>query len=101
MSQQNIRFPIILKPDRGERGWQVEKIRSEEELSRYLAKGVDQLLLQEFIPHRLEYGIMYARLPGRRKGRITSLVIEEQLSVTGDGTSTIRVISDNQNSRPH
>lgn len=90
MAHLGIDFPVILKPDKGERGWLVSKIQSEAELTGYLARGAGQLLLQEFIPHRLEYGIMYARLPGAQRGKITSVVIKEQLAVRGDGSASIR-----------
>ena len=33
---------------------------------------------------------MYARIPGQSAGRITSVVIKEQLIVIGDGTATLR-----------
>ena len=90
LARENIRFPIIVKPDRGERGWMVQKISNENELNEYLSMCPAQLLIQEFIPHRNEYGIMYARIPGQSAGRITSVVIKEQLIVIGDGTATLR-----------
>lgn len=87
--QQGLSFPIIIKPDVGERGWKVEKINDEQAFLSYLAVNRQKLLIQEFINYPLELGIMYHRLPGQSKGQITSIVQKEFLSVTGDGRSTL------------
>src|SRR5215471_9376822 len=36
LKQHGISFPIILKPDEGERGWKVEKIQNESSVEDYL-----------------------------------------------------------------
>jgi hypothetical protein len=36
MDEKNIRFPVIGKPDHGERGWMVEKLSGQEELVNYI-----------------------------------------------------------------
>lgn len=87
--KKDFQFPLIVKPDIGERGWKVEKINSEEQLSAYLNKNKGRFLVQEYIDYPLEFGVMYSRLPGKTSGRITSLVQKEFLSVTGDGVSTL------------
>ncbi|RRB03984.1 hypothetical protein [Larkinella rosea] len=84
-------FPIVAKPDRGERGWRVEKIRSVDELDAYLSDyPVDlALIVQEYIDEPLELGVFYYRMPGASTGTVSSIVIKEFLSVVGDGMSTI------------
>ncbi len=89
MAEQNIFFPIILKPEEGERGWRVEKICSEKELDQYLVSAPKKLLLQEFIDLPEEYGVMYYRLPSQKKGFISSLMKRDFLAVTGDGSATL------------
>jgi hypothetical protein len=89
MQQQGISFPIILKPDEGERGWKVEKIMNEEGIDDYLLDSPDLLILQEYISLPEEYGVMYYRFPGSGSGRISSVMKREFLSVTGDGTSSL------------
>jgi hypothetical protein len=90
MRRKGVDFPIILKPNSGERGWKVEKIRNKEELASYISTFRRRLILQEFIDYPYEYGIMYARIPGAKRGSITSIVIKEQLSVVGDGQSALQ-----------
>ncbi len=89
MAELNLDFPVILKPDIGERGFGVEKIDCPDELEPYLAGASGALLLQEYISGELEYGVMTVRDPGSGKMEITSLVLKEPLSVTGDGRSNL------------
>lgn len=90
MKHHNLRFPIILKPDIGERGWQVEKIANENELEAYLNANNVDILFQEYIDLPLELGILYYRFPDKKTGRITSVVKKKMLEITGNGSSTIK-----------
>lgn len=85
-----INYPLICKPDIGERGWMVEKITDVKELTLYLEKIKVPFLVQEFIDYPIELGVFYIRRPSKKTGEITSLVRKEFLSVTGDGTSSVR-----------
>jgi hypothetical protein len=38
----------------------------------------------------LEFGVFYTRFPSWQKGKVTSVVMKEMLSVTGDGRSTLQ-----------
>lgn len=89
MQAASISFPIILKPDAGERGWKVEKITDEAKAAIYLQDAPQQLLLQEYIDLPEEYGVMYYRYPDAKSGRINSLMKRQFLSVTGDGQATL------------
>lgn len=89
MHAENISFPVILKPDEGERGWKVEKIANKEEAIRYLLDAPQEMLLQEYIDLAEEYGIMYYRYPNEKKGNISSVMSRQFLTVTGDGNSTL------------
>lgn len=82
-------FPLIAKPDIGERGFLVEKLNNKEELLIYLNKITVDFIIQDFINYPLEVSILYHRFPDAKKGKITSICIKKNLSVTGDGTSTI------------
>lgn len=90
MKTAGLKFPIILKPDIGERGWGVEKIVDELTLEEYLSARMPSLLLQEYIDLPLELGVFYYRKPSMQRGKITSIVQKRLLSVTGDGISNIR-----------
>ena len=85
-----LHFPIIAKPDIGERGWMVEKIETTEALANYLQRVKVDFLIQEYVSLPLEAGVFYYRYPNAAKGNVSSIVIKEMLHVTGDGQSSIR-----------
>jgi hypothetical protein len=88
-------LPLIFKPDLGERGFMVTRIETENDIDSYLSKMKFDFLVQELVTLPLEYGVFYTRFPNEEKGRVTSIVVKEMLTVTGDGTSTLeRLILD-------
>ena len=87
---EGISYPFIIKPDVGERGRDVELVHSEQELVEYLKSKSFDLIIQEYVEGGLEFGILYHRIPGKEKGKITSVVEKGFLSVTGDGKTTLR-----------
>ncbi|MBX7242163.1 MAG: D-alanine--D-alanine ligase [Bacteroidia bacterium] len=84
-----IEWPFILKPDKGERGRGVSKIKNEKDLEEYLNQYSFPLIVQPFVSEKEEYGILYHRFPHQSKGQITSIVVKGFLSVTGDGVSNM------------
>jgi hypothetical protein len=82
-------FPIIAKPDIGERGLLVSKIKSAQDLANYMAKNRMNFLIQAFLDLPLELAVLHHRMPGESKGCITSVCVKETLKVTGDGHSSI------------
>lgn len=90
MQEAGLNFPVVVKPDVGERGFKVELIKSEQELQHYIANNSDSLIMQEYIDLPLEAGIFYYRLPNEDKGTVSSIVLKGMLTVTGDGKSSIR-----------
>lgn len=89
ISQNGFKYPLIIKPDSGERGKDVEMINNEYALKTYLTGKTFDLNIQEFIDLDLEFGIMYHRIPGEKTGAITSVVQKGFLVVTGDGRQTL------------
>ena len=90
LEKEKIEFPLIIKPDIGFRGLLVKKINSEKELQVYLKKyNTINLIIQEFITYKNECGIFYYKIPGYKKGHITSLTLKKYLTVIGDGNSTL------------
>lgn len=83
-------LPVIFKPDVGERGWMVRKIKSKEDIEQYLSEIKIDFIIQEFVPLPLEYGVFYVRFPSQPNGFVNSITGKEFLSVTGDGTKTLR-----------
>lgn len=92
MQAARLQWPVIAKPNVGERGFLVKKLRSEEELKTYLASNPPDFLLQAFIDAPIELAVMHHRMPDTGQGRVTSICIKENLQVTGDGHSTVRTL---------
>lgn len=92
MKDNGLSFPVILKPDVGERGLLVELIKNEAELHQYLTANNITLLLQEFVDYPLEAGIFYYRYPDQKTGVIPSIALKEYLEIEGDGSSTCRTL---------
>ena len=85
-----ITFPLIAKPDIGERGTAVAKITSVDELENYHIKAQYPYLIQEFVALPLEAGVFYYRFPEDSKGKISSIVYKEMLTVTGNGRDRLK-----------
>ncbi len=80
-----LQFPLMAKPDVGERGLLVEKIKNEEQLLRYFRAHPIDVILQEYITYPEEVSVLYYRFPGAERGKITSLCLKKPLTVKGDG----------------
>lgn len=85
----SLKFPVIAKPDYGERGIAVKKIETETELREYAAHMPVSFLVQQFIPYENEVGIFYYRIPGEPKGHISGIVNKEPVAITGDGIHSV------------
>jgi hypothetical protein len=91
MSEADIEFPLVAKPDIGWQGFGVRKIDHENALLDYLKifpKNVG-LLIQELIPYDGEAGVFYARMPNEAHGKVFSLTLRYFPYVIGDGISTL------------
>ncbi len=82
-------FPLIAKPNIGERGTNVAKIETLEELKSYHAQIREDYIIQEFITYPIELGVLFSRLPDESKGKVSSVTIKEFLAVVGDGKSSV------------
>lgn len=92
MMAANIHFPIIAKPDRGERGWCVKKLHNSTELAQYIVQTPIPFLIQAYVDYPVELSVFYYRHPSSAKGTITSVTYKKLLSVIGDGFSTIEAL---------
>lgn len=88
MEEEGLGFPIVVKPDAGQRGTDVTVARSPGALQEKLAKDSRPLVLQEYVPGR-ELGVFYVRLPGEEKGSIFSTTEKRLPEVVGDGRRTL------------
>ena len=91
--ESGLDFPLIMKPDKGERGRGVKLVSSQEELLKMLGENLmEDFIIQDYVDHPVEAGILYYRIPGSDSGKISSFMIREFLTIKGDGNSTIRQI---------
>jgi hypothetical protein len=90
MSRLGFSLPVIFKPDIGERGFMVKHIRTTEDIERYIKQISINFLVQELVDLPLEFGVFYRRFPSQENGEVTSVVMKEMLSVTGDGRATLQ-----------
>jgi hypothetical protein len=90
LQTNGITFPLIAKPDVGERGWKVEKVHNWQELEAYVSQMRVNFLIQEYVAYEIELGVFYYRFPSHSKGVISSVVMKEFLTLTGNGKSTLQ-----------
>lgn len=83
------RFPLVLKPDVGQRGLGVKLARSMDEAAEYLTRSTGRVLVQPYHEGPFEAGIFYYRMPGWTRGRILSITDKHFPVIVGDGRSTV------------
>lgn len=95
MRDTGLSFPIVLKPDVGERGTGVAIVRSLAEVHTYLQQSAHNVIAQEYIAGE-EFGVFYCRRPSEPAGWITSIAWKRLPSVMGDGRRTLNrlILSD-------
>ncbi len=81
-------YPIVLKPDSGQRGSGVNVLADEAALSEALATTDIDRMLQEYVDG-LEFGIFWIHAPNEKEGRIFSITEKEFPTVCGDGERTL------------
>jgi hypothetical protein len=82
-------FPLVLKPDAGQRGIGVRLVHSLDDARAYFQTQPGAVVVQRYHPGPFEAGIFYYRRPGERHGRIFSLTDKLFPVVIGDGRSTL------------
>jgi hypothetical protein len=90
LGQNGFSFPLIFKPDIGERGYMVRRVNNFSDAQKYLEEMNYDFIVQEFVDLPLEFGVFYSRHPSESRGRVTSIVMKEMLSIEGDGVSSIQ-----------
>lgn len=81
-------FPIVLKPDVGQRGTGVRIVADLAQAADYFQAITVPVIAQEFAPGR-EFGVFYIRHPDEERGRIFSITDKRPTTVTGDGVRTL------------
>ena len=97
MTGEAIQYPVILKPDMGERGKGVQKIYSDEEAIEYIKKENRLIIAQEYA-RGSEFGVFYYRYPNEESGKIFSITDKQFPTIIGDGYRSLHrlIIDDNR-----
>ncbi len=90
IEKAGITYPLIAKPDIGERGKGVQLIKTEVNLLDYLKNTAELTIIQEYIDYPIELGIMFIKMPGEEQGKITSIVRKDFPHVRGDGKTNLQ-----------
>lgn len=89
-SPRPIEFPVILKPNAGQRGHAVKLAHSPDDARNYLAGMTAPAACQPYHPGPTEFGVLWARTPGSASsGRIYSINRKTFPVLLGDGSRTI------------
>lgn len=82
-------FPLVLKPDVGQRGAGVKLARSMADVTTYFSRVAAPVVVQPYHPGPFEAGVFYYRRPGGTAGRILSITDKQFPAIVGDGVSTL------------
>ncbi len=91
MDEAGLEYPIVLKPDVGERGAGVRVVATKEMAREYLGSTKEAIIAQAYIAGR-EYGVFYYCYPEEKEGRILSITDKRLIGVTGDGERTLEAL---------
>ncbi|MBN8598967.1 MAG: carboxylate--amine ligase [Planctomycetes bacterium] len=85
-------FPLVLKPDVGERGSGVRLVQSDQAAQAYFEEHPERVLAQIYHPGPFEAGVFYIRHPAKKRGRIFSITDKVPPIVIGDGESNLETL---------
>lgn len=92
MTSRQWAFPLVIKPDVGQRGAGVRLVRTLAEARHALEEEPRALVVQPYHPGPFEAGVFYYRMPDWPRGRILSITDKHFPVVTGDGESTLEAL---------
>jgi pimeloyl-ACP methyl ester carboxylesterase/membrane protein DedA with SNARE-associated domain len=99
LEDERLTYPVVLKPDVGERGHGVFIIHSEEEVHSFFEIERGPTIVQEYISGE-EFGVFYVRHPSEQNGSIISVTHKKLICVIGNGLHTLeRLILDDDRAR--
>jgi len=91
MAGRGLVWPVVLKPDVGERGQGVAVCRDHYSALDYLGRNTAAIIAQEYVPG-VEYGVFYYRHPDEKTGHLLAITDKRFPSVTGDGKHNLEYL---------
>lgn len=91
IEEEKIHFPVIAKPDMGERGKNVKIISSISELNQYLKKTSQSSIIQQYITYPIELGILFY-WDSDKNPKISSVGIKAFCEIHGTGKDTLEAL---------
>lgn len=91
MRTLRMKFPVVLKPDAGERGNGVVIARDETAVAKYVTANSDAFIVQKYVPG-CEYGVFYYRYPNETHGHVFAITDKRMITLTGDGKSDLETL---------
>ena len=88
MAENGLAYPIVLKPDAGQRGSGVKIARDENDVREWFERIRVDAVVQEHASGE-EFGVFYYREPDQDKGRIFSITRKVFPEVVGNGERTL------------
>ena len=86
--REGLDFPLVIKPDVGERGAGVHITHAWDEVRTALDADNRLMIAQQFA-HGSEFSVFWMKRPSESHGRIFSLTVKHRPKVTGDGRRTL------------
>jgi len=90
----DLSYPLVLKPNVGQRGAGFKVARSDAEALAYSERVKADVIVQRYVPDEKEVGIFYHRIPGDSGGEIFAVTEKVFPHVVGDGVSTFEALLD-------
>jgi membrane protein DedA with SNARE-associated domain len=86
---KNLAYPLVLKPNVGQRGFGFRLIYCDEQVKSYVEHFARDVLVQKYAPGPNEAGVFYYRFPHQDKGKIFSITDKVFPTTVGDGQRTL------------
>jgi len=84
-----LEYPIVLKPDVGQRGFGFKVVHSDDDVRAYVKQFSLDVLVQRYVPGPFEAGIFYYRFPQEHAGKVFAITEKMFPVITGDGRRTL------------
>lgn len=95
MEERSWTYPVVIKPDVGQRGSGVRKVSNLAEAEECLQPDGFVRIAQRYVPGPCEAGILYYHRPEEPKGRIFAITHKVFPKLIGDGRRTLRELIQN------